>query len=107
MRIPESIKLVAAVITQDQYGVQHRAETEKKVYGYIDSVTGSEKFNAGTNGINPEFRVTMTDLDYSGETVLSWQGQRYSIYRTYRTNNGTIELYCERKGGRNGEEDPD
>lgn len=102
MRIPESAVLVAVTYTRDDYGVMRETETESPVYGYYDSVTAAELFEAGRNGLNPQFRFVMTELDYNGQTVLIRNGERFSVYRTYHTNNGTVELYCERKGGING-----
>jgi len=102
MRIPESADLVTVTYTKDRYGVDQKVETPVKVYGYYDSVSASEVFDGGRNGLNPQFRFVMTDLDYSGQTVLIRGSERYAVYRTFRPNNGTIELYCERKGGTNG-----
>ena len=99
MRIPETATLVAETYLVDEYGVERSSETEKTVYGYYDSVTASEVFEGGRNGLNPSFRFCMTELDYDGQTILVRDGEKYSIYRTYKPNNGTIELYCERKGG--------
>lgn len=102
MRVPETAALITATYAKDEYGVDRKTEVSVDVYGYYDSVTGTEVFEGGRNGLNPQFRFVMSDLDYSGQTVLARDGLRYSIYRTYRPNNGTIELYCERKGGTNG-----
>ncbi len=102
MRIPEAAKLITVTYTKDKYGVSQRTETAKAVYGYFDSVSASEVFDGGRNGLNPEFRFTMTDLDYDGQTILVRGAERCAVYRTFRPNNGTIELYCERKGGTNG-----
>ena len=40
-----------------------------------------------------------------GETVCEYNGESFSIYRTYETDSDYIELYVERKGGTNGEKD--
>lgn len=40
--------------------------------------------------------------DYDGEPIVEYNGQRYSVYRTYIGRDDTIELYVERKGGSNG-----
>jgi len=101
MRIPDIAVLVSATYVRDSYGVRRKTETQKQVYGYYDSVTASEMFEGGRNGLNPSFRFCMTDLDYDGQTILMRGNDRYTVYRTYRPNNGTIELYCERKGGTN------
>lgn len=102
MRIPENATLIATSYEQDQYGVHQKVETIKEVYGYYDSITASELFDGGRNGLNPQFRFVMTTLDYDGQPELIRGTERFSIYRTYRPGNGTVELYCERKGGTNG-----
>lgn len=99
MRIPETAVLVSATYALDANGVRRKTEQQKPVYGYYDSVTASEMFEGGRNGLNPSFRFSMTELDYEGQNVLIRGEERYSVYRTYRPNNGTVELYCERKGG--------
>ena len=40
--------------------------------------------------------------DYSGESVVEYNGGTYSVYRTYLRKTDIIELYVERKGGTNG-----
>lgn len=102
MQIPEAVNLITVAYTINDYGVQQKAETSKTVYGYVGSVSAPEIFEGGRNGLNPELRLVMTELDYSGQTVLERGGLRYAVYRSYRPGNGTIELYCERKGGTNG-----
>lgn len=102
MRIPERLELVASTYTRNEYGVSEKTEAIMPVYGYCDSVSASEFFEAGRNGLNPQFRIVMTELDYHGQAELIRNGERFAIYRTYRPNNGTVELYCERKGGTNG-----
>ena len=68
----------------------------------MDSVTRSEFYEAGRNGLNPEYRFTMFFGDYSGESVVEYNGDTYSVYRTYLRKTDIIELYVERKGGTNG-----
>ena len=91
--------LVSATITRDTYGVQTKTETRKQVFGQVDSVTASEFFEGGRNGLTPELRFSVFLYDYSGETVVEYDGKRYSVYRTYKARNDIMELYCERKGG--------
>lgn len=96
------VKLVSLTKTQDDYGVWRTTETEREVFCQVDSVTRSEFFDGGRNGLNPQFRITMFAADYEDETILIYNGRRYSIYRTYITRTDDIELYVERKGGTNG-----
>lgn len=101
MRIPESAELVTITFKDDEYGVPVKVETGRKVYGNYDSLTATEIFDGGRDGLNPELRFTMLELDYKDETILVRGDKRYAVYRTFRPGNGKVELYCERKGGKN------
>lgn len=79
--------------------------TERQVFCNVSSVTASEFFEGGRNGLNPEYRMTMFNGDYQGETMLKFNGRTYAIYRTYLDRNDNLELYVERKGGTNGKGD--
>lgn len=96
------ITLVAEVKTQNDYGVWETRTTTRDVFCQVDSVSRSEFFEAGRNGLNPEYRFTMFAPDYEGERTVKYHGKAYSIYRTYLGRTDTIELYAERKGGTNG-----
>jgi hypothetical protein len=96
------INLITVTTARDEYGVMRKTETSRQVFCRVDSVTASEFFEGGRNGLNPEYRMTMFRHDYEGEPILEYNGQRYSIYRTYIGKNDSIELYVERKGGTNG-----
>lgn len=73
----------------------------REVYCDVESVSQSEFFEGGRNGLNPAYKFTMFAYDYQGERTLEYKGQRYGIYRTYLRKNDQIELYAERKGGTN------
>ena len=96
------ITLLAATKTQNAYGVWVESLTEREVFCQVDSVTRAEFFEGGRNGLNPEFRMTRFAGDYQGERLLIYNGNTYSVYRTYQGKNDTLELYVERKGGSNG-----
>lgn len=96
------IMLLSTTKAQDAYGVWVESPTSRMVFCQVDSVTRAEFFDGGRNGLNPEYRMTMFFGDYNGEKLLSYNGQTYSVYRTYKGKNDTIELYVERKGGTNG-----
>lgn len=89
---------------KNKYGVTvPTAEpTQKEVFCECHEITRAEFFEAGRNGLNPQFMFTVFAGDYDGETECFYNGLKYSIYRTYRTDSDYIELYVERKGGTNG-----
>ena len=95
--------------TKNKYGVSVPPETPTKteVFCECHSITRNEFFEAGRNGLNPQFEFTVFAGDYNGETVCEYNGLMYSIYRTYKTDGDYIELYVERKGGTNGEKSDD
>lgn len=95
--------LLSAVKAQDAFGVWRETMQEKEVFAQISSVTRAEFYQAGRNGLNPEFTATIFAGDYNGERTCIWQGHSYAIYRTYHVP-GTdyLELYVQREGGTNG-----
>lgn len=97
----EVITLVKEHKTQDENGVWRTATTERDVFAQVDSVTASEFFEGGRNGLNPEYRFTMFFGDYEGERTVKYKGLTYGIYRVYHARTDIIELYAERKGGLN------
>jgi len=96
------IKLIGTTKAQDDYGVWKETPTERQVMCQVDSITQSEFFEAGRNGLNPSFKFTMFFGDYNDETIVEYKGKTYSVYRTYLRRTDQIELYVERKGGTNG-----
>lgn len=91
--------LIAETFVKDRYGVLQPTETKRKIYCNVSSVSMSEWFEGGRNGLNPELRLTMFSGDYDGEKLIEYNGTEYSIYRTYLARNDSIELYVERRGG--------
>ena len=72
----------------------------KEVYCDVKSITQTEWFEAGRNGIqHPAFVFVMNRNEYAGEEAVIYNGQRYGVYRTYMAKNENLELYCEAKGG--------
>lgn len=83
----------------DAYGVAQTTETETKVYAQVSSVSATEWFEGGRNGLNPELRVTMRQCDYDGQKIVEYNDARYTVYRTYIGRKDNVELYLERREG--------
>lgn len=96
------ITLIKTEYQKDAYGVSKAVKTSREVMAQVNSVTASEFFDGGRNGLNPEYKFTIFLFDYEGERVIEYNGLRYAVYRTYEGRNDNLELYCERKGGTNG-----
>lgn len=50
-------------------------------------------------GLNPQYQVTMFAPDYDDEKIVEFDGNRYSVYRTYLRTDEMIELYLEHQVG--------
>lgn len=98
----EIITLLKPFKYQDAIGVWHENTEEKDAFCQVESVTRAEFFEAGRNGLNPDFKMTIFFGDYDGETMLRYKGATYAVYRTYHAKTDVLELYVERKGGTNG-----
>lgn len=100
----EVLTLIRQIWRKDSRGatvLDH--EEERDVFCRVRSIGRSEFFDAGRNGLNPEFEFVVFAGDYLGELLCEFNGSRYAIYRTYRDiESDYIELYVERKGGTNG-----
>lgn len=90
--------LIAQTISVDEYGNEIATETERQVFCEVNSISQTEFYAAANTELNPEYRFDIFFGDYNGEDVCFYNGQRYAIYRTYRTGD-TLELYAERKIG--------
>lgn len=96
------LTLINVTRERDAYGVWRNQETTTDVFCQVDSVSQSEFYEAGRNGLNPQYRFRMFYGDYNNQELVSYNGSRYSVYRTYLRRDDIIELYVERKGGSNG-----
>lgn len=94
--------LISQTKEQDDYGVWKSNKTESQVYCSVQSISMAEFYEAGRNGLNPAYRFLVFQGDYNGEELCRFEGNQYAIYRTFRRDPDTIELYVERKGGTNG-----
>lgn len=85
---------------QDKNGVWKKTEVKTEVYCDVRSITQTEWFNAGRNGIeHPSFVFVMNRNEYAGQEAVEYNGQLFGVYRTYMAKNENLELYCEAKGG--------
>lgn len=77
-------------------------ETEEiTVLCEVDSITQSEFEAAGQKDIKPRYKFTVWVFEYNDQTELEYNGQRLTIYRTYRRQQEEkIELYAEKRVGR-------
>lgn len=92
------ILLIKKTLTVDEYGREVATETTRELYCKVDSVSQNEFYGAANTDLKPEYRFTVFFGDYEGEELCEYHGNRYAVYRTYRSGDD-LELYVERKVG--------
>ena len=99
MNLAEKIALISTEYTQDDIGEWTETPVKKVVFARVESITMNEFYQAGMQGFKPDYRMTVWMNEYSDQELLEYKGKNYTIYRTYRKNDGRLELYVtERKG---------
>lgn len=104
MRETTTINLIFEVMEPDSYGIPQMVSEEKnQVFAEIRSISAAEFYNAGRNGLRPEFRADVFFADYDGQKIVELEnGKKYEIYRTYYRDDDMVELYCQERGATNG-----
>nr|DAH94137.1 MAG TPA: head closure knob [Caudoviricetes sp.] len=76
------------------HGVQeHHYTASRKIFGEKKSVKWAEFFAAAGTGLTLTAIFVVRAEEYSGESVLEWNGRRYAVQRAYETGE-TVELTC-------------
>ena len=101
MEYSEIIYLVNEVIGEDEIGNQATSSfTTTKSYAKKQSVRTSEFYNATMVGMNPSVEFVIKKLNYSGESELLWNNERYEVLRVVEPKNKfDIVLVCSKKIG--------
>lgn len=95
----QTIELVSETYSKDEFGIDVVKESSTEVFARVDSVSAREFHSVGQNDIKPEFKIIVNADEYGGEKIVTLSGQRYSVYRTYKSLENSLELYVERKIG--------
>lgn len=93
------ITLISETFTTDSIGQVVSTESTSTAIVEVRSVSRTEFMEGKQDGLSPSYVFRVSIFGYSGQKILSYNGERYSIYRTYETDDNYIELYCELKVG--------
>lgn len=99
MNLTEKISLISTEYTQDELGEWTETQTKTEVFAMVNSVTMSEFYQAGLQGFKPDYRFSVWMTEYNDQELVEYKGKVYSVYRTYRRDDGRIELYVNEKKG--------
>lgn len=74
----------------------------RNVFAALRSIGQQEFYASHATDFNPELKFVLADcLEYEGENLVAYNGQRYRIVRTYRTGQ-ELELVVERAPAEDG-----
>ena len=99
MNLAEKIALITTEYGQDDLGEWTETQTKTEVFAMVNSVTMNEFYNAGLQGFKPDYRFSVWMTEYNDQELVEYKGKVYSVYRTYRRDDGRIELYVNEKKG--------
>lgn len=97
----EVLTLIKETYATNEYGdAAEIVESKREVFAHVKSVSRSEKYQALANGIDVERVFVLADfLDYENEIIIEYEGQRYSVIRTYQPESSTkLEMVVKRYG---------
>ena len=89
------IKLITTTVstTVNSQGDYPVVRSDREIFAGVRSIGTKEFYEAATAGMKPEIKFVIQDfLDYEGEKELSYNGYRYQIIRTYRTETNQLEI---------------
>ncbi len=92
------LMLLGSGYTEDELGNQIPNETRKSVLCKVESVGRNEFYSAASSDLRPEIVFTIHKYEYENERKIEFEGNKYSVLRTYTTSFEEVELTCERVG---------
>ena len=101
MEYSEIIYLITNKLGEDEIGnINSSFDLYNKCYAKKQSVRTSEFYNATMVGMNPSVEFVIKKLNYSGESELLWNNERYEVLRVVEPKNKfDIVLVCSKKIG--------
>ena len=99
MNLAEKIALITTEYGQDDLGEWTETQTKTEIFAMVNSVTMNEFYNAGLQGFKPDYRFTVWLNEYDDQELVEYKGKIYAVYRSYRRDDGRIELYVNEKKG--------
>lgn len=93
-----SCKLISRSLVENSIGVQKETITKTEVpIIRIEDIYSKEFYEASEQGYTPSLRIVISELNYSEESELEYNGIVYSIIRTQNAAMDERTLVCERK----------
>ena len=102
MLFKDTVNLIQISVGKDADGFAKNQETIRDgLFVNKKDVRSSEFYQAAAQGIRLETMFVMRSMDYEGEKILSHEGNKYAIERTYDRGE-MVELVCQSRDDNHG-----
>lgn len=92
---------VAESIDRGNIRREPQRECARRLFARVTSVGEREFYDAAQAGYDLSMRAEVWTDEYRNERMLEFEGEEYSVIRSYRNDKTRrTELYCERMKGR-------
>lgn len=92
--IDTTITLIMETVTKNSYGAPISTKTEREIYCKCKSVTSAEFYNGQQAGLSLSYVFETNPINYQGEKELIYNGEVYSVVRTYLASLDALELHA-------------
>lgn len=98
MLYKDILDLIAIEVYKDQLQQEKKREIKRQVYCDKKSLSQTEFFLAGQQGLIAQHVFIVRLADYNGESIVMYNSIKYNVYRVYEKGE-FIELYTNKKVG--------
>ncbi|TWE06405.1 SPP1 family predicted phage head-tail adaptor [Neobacillus bataviensis] len=105
MTFDYELTLIKLTYAENDMGDSISNEERITILCDVLSVTRAEHYQAASHGMKPEIVFIVNQYDYSKQTIVEFEGNKYRVIRDYKPKKAkgledfeTIELVCEGVG---------
>lgn len=93
------ISLLKETHQVDSEGVDHTIITSRAVMCGLKSVSRTDFYSAGQEGLALDHVFVTDPINYDGEKLVVYLGNKYEVTRTYQVSADKLEIYVGHKVG--------
>lgn len=94
-----TIVLIHEEHEKNDFGVDLTTETSRTVFCELKSVGRADFYSAGQAGLALDHVFVTDPVNYRGERIVEYLGDRYEVTRTYQASIDRLEIYVGHKVG--------
>ena len=94
-----TIALIREVHSKNDFGVDLTTEFNREIFCELKSVSRADFYSAGQAGLALDHVFVTDPINYNGERIVEYLGDRYEVTRTYEASIDSPEIYVGHKVG--------